>query len=229
MSKLNLDEAILVVVDFQEKILPAMNNKEEVEDKTAKLIRGCRILGVPIIATQQYTKGLGETVSSIKEALTAPIDEDIPAVEFKHVEKNTFSCMDEPNFREALIKSGREQVIVCGIESHVCVQQTALDMYEFGEDDYEEDEYEFNGEDANDNVVILIDRTEEDEDELVGSDFEVFLACDCVASRDEYDKEIAIKRMANEGIEIMTMESALFEMTKGAGNPKFKQISKTVK
>lgn len=232
MSKLNIEEAILVVVDFQDKLIPAMSNKEEVTEKTAKLIEGCRILGVPIIATQQYTKGLGETLDVIKDSLTKPIGDDVPATEFKHIEKKSFSCMDEPTFRDALIKTGREQVIVCGVESHVCVQQTVIDMYEYGdEDDYEEDTYEFDGEQEKDNVVILIDRsTDMDEDEdYMGTDFEVFLACDCVASRDEYDKKIALQRMSDMGIEMMTMESALFELTKGATNPNFKQISKTVK
>lgn len=229
MSKLDVNDAILVVVDFQEKILPAMKNNEEIAKKTAKLIEGCRTLGVPIIATQQYTKGLGETVGEIKDALTRPIGDDIPSIEFKHVEKKSFSCMDEPNFREALIKSGREQVIVCGIESHVCVQQTAIDMFEYGDEaEFEEDEYEFNGEDDNDNVVIYIDGIES-EGELAESEFEVFLACDCVGSRYDYDKETALKRMSDLGIEMMTMESALFEMTRGAENPKFRQISKIVK
>lgn len=238
MSRINLDEAILVVVDYQEKLLPAMNNKDEIAEKTAKLIQGCRILGVPILATQQYTKGLGETVDIIKNALTEPIGDDIPASEFKHVEKKSFSCMDEPDFRDALVKSGRDQVIVCGIEAHVCVQQTAIDLFDYGiDDDYVDydddgDEYSFDGEEEKDNVVILIDRPddgiEEDED-YTGLDFEVFLACDCVGSRDENDKNVAINRMSDIGIEMMTMESILFEMTRSAESPHFKQISKTVK
>ena len=231
MSKLNLDEAILVVVDYQERLLPAMNNKDEIAEKTAKLIKGCRILGVPILATQQYTKGLGETVEIIKNALTEPIGDVVPATEFKHVEKKSFSCMGEPNFRDALVKSGREQIIICGIESHVCVQQTVIDLYEYGdEDDYDEEEYAFDSEEENDNVVILIDRLEEeDEEDYTGTDFEVFLACDCIGSRDENDKKVAVNRMSDMGIEMMTMESALFELTGGAENPHFKQISKTVK
>ena len=232
MSKLNVDDAILVVVDYQEKLFPSMSGKEEAADRTAKLIKGCRILGVPIIATQQYTKGLGETIAELKNAMTEPIDEDIPETEFKYVEKKTFSCMDEPNFREALVKSGREQVILCGIESHICVQQTAFDLYEYGDDDeYDEDEYEFDGEKSSDNVVILIDRgADEDEDaDYAGTDFEVYLAADCVASRKEFDRDMAIKRMSDSGIEMMTMESILFEMTRGAENPAFKRISRTVK
>lgn len=234
MSKLNADDAILVVVDYQEKLFPSMDGKENAADKTAKLIKGCRLLGVPVIATQQYTSGLGETIDVIKNALTESIDDDIPAVEFRHIEKRSFSCMDEPNFREALIKSGREQVILCGIESHICVQQTALDLYEYGdEEEYDEEDYEYDTEKATnntDNVVILIDRNDDKyEEEYMGADFEVFLACDCIASRSEFDRDIAIKRMSDTGIELITMESALFEMTGSSENPVFRRISKTVK
>jgi nicotinamidase-related amidase len=233
MSKLNVDNAILVVVDYQEKLFPSMSNKEDLLDKTAKLIKGCRILGVPIIATQQYTKGLGDTIPELKKAMTEPIDDDVPETEFKYVEKKSFSCMDEPDFKDALIRSGREQVIICGIESHICVQQTALDLFEYGSDDeYDEDEYEFDAGHSTDNVVILIDRNndnEEDDDEYTGAEFEVFLACDCVSSRNENDKGVAIVRMNAEGIEMTTMESILFELTKAAANPAFKRISKVVK
>ena len=231
MSKLNVDDAILVVVDFQEKLYPAMSGKETAAQQTAKLIKGCRLLGIPIIATQQYTKGLGETIDDIKDALTVKLDENVQETEFKYIEKKTFSCMADPDFKEALIKSGREQVILCGIESHICVMQTAIDLYEYGdEDDYDEDTYEFDAENSKDNnVVVLIDRDDEEDEEYTGADFEVYLTCDCVTSRSEYDKDISIKRMSDMGMEMMTAESALFEMTHGSENPVFKQISKTVK
>ena len=227
MSRINVEEAILVVVDYQERLFPSMSCGEEAADNTAKLIKGCRILGVPIIATQQYTKGLGETIDIVKNALTETIDEDIPEAEFKHVEKKSFSCMGEENFKKALISSGKTQVIICGIEAHVCVQQTAFDLYDFYDD---EDDDESDEESLDNNVVVLHDRNNDDEDEFYeGLDFEVYLACDCVASRKEFDRDMAIKRMADSGIELMTMESILFEMTVGAENPAFKKISKTVK
>jgi len=75
-----------------------------------------------------------------------------------------------------------------------------------------------------------MDRNEEDDEDYDdGIDFEVFLACDCIASRKDFDRDMAIRRMADSGIEIMTMESILFEMTVGSENPAFKRISKTVK
>ena len=62
IKRLKKDDAILVVIDFQEKLMPAMYDRDDVEDKTARLIRGCKELGIPVIVTQQYTRGLGQTV-----------------------------------------------------------------------------------------------------------------------------------------------------------------------
>lgn len=117
-AKIRRDRAILVVVDIQEKLLPAIKKGEDIEEKAIMLIRGARILGVPILVTEQYPKGLGVTVNSIGEALG----------EFVPMEKTSFSIMGEPAFVEALKESGAEDVLICGIESHVCVQQSALDL-----------------------------------------------------------------------------------------------------
>jgi nicotinamidase-related amidase len=121
--KIEKEDAILVVIDFQEKLMPVMKNAQELEQKTVKLIKGCLVLGVPIILTQQYTKGLGDTIKSIKDAM---------GEYFLPIEKTTFSAMGEPNFVEVLEISGKRTVILTGIETHVCVQQTALDLLEEG-------------------------------------------------------------------------------------------------
>ena len=88
------------------------------------LLEGCRALGLPIIVTQQYTRGLGPTIPELLEAL--PQDAREP------VEKITFSCCEEPRFMERLEASGRQTVLLCGIEAHVCVAQTAVDLREAG-------------------------------------------------------------------------------------------------
>jgi len=121
--KIEKEDAILVAIDFQERLMPAMKNSLELEQKMVKLIKGCIVLGVPIISTQQYTKGLGETIESIKDAMG---DNFLP------IEKTSFSAMGEPNFVEVLEVSGKRTVILTGIEAHVCVQQTALDLIEEG-------------------------------------------------------------------------------------------------
>lgn len=120
--KIDRNDSVLVVIDFQEKLMPAIKANDELEKAVVKLIKGCRVLNVPIIVTQQYTKGLGETLPSIKEALG----------EFEPVEKTYFSCCGEPTYMEALEKTGKKTVIIAGIEAHICVQQTVLDLLEKG-------------------------------------------------------------------------------------------------
>ncbi|MGI6733361.1 MAG: hydrolase [Anaerovoracaceae bacterium] len=120
--RIRKEEAILVLIDFQERLMPAMKGSEELEEATVKLVKGCRILGVPILVTQQYTKGLGPTIPSIHDAIG----------EYEPIEKTAFSAMGEPVFVEKLKESKRKTVILAGIESHVCVLQTALDLIEEG-------------------------------------------------------------------------------------------------
>ena len=67
--KINREEAVLVLIDFQERLMPAMKGHDDLEEATIKLAKGCRILGVPVLVTQQYTKGLGPTIPGIDEAL----------------------------------------------------------------------------------------------------------------------------------------------------------------
>jgi len=124
MNGLNIDreDAVLVVIDFQEKMLPMIYEKEKLLDCTGRLIKGCRTLGVPILVTQQYTKGLGATVTEIAGALE----------NFTPFEKTTFSAMKEPDFVEALKKTGKNTVLLTGVETHICVQQTALALIEAG-------------------------------------------------------------------------------------------------
>jgi nicotinamidase-related amidase len=132
VQRLKKEDVVLVGIDFQERLMPAMKGKEELETTAVKLIKGCRILGIPVIMTQQYTKGLGPTVAAITDALTAPLGEEIAAAEFHPVEKTSFSAMGEPVFSETLEKLGRKTVVIAGIEAHVCVQQTVIDLLEKG-------------------------------------------------------------------------------------------------
>lgn len=132
VQRLKKEDTVLVGIDFQEKLMPAMKNNAELEEAAVKLIKGCRVLGVPAIMTQQYTKGLGQTVPAIAAALTEPIGEEVGRAEFQPVEKTSFSAMGEPVFVEALEKLGRKTVIIAGIEAHVCVQQTVIDLLEKG-------------------------------------------------------------------------------------------------
>ncbi|NLY70350.1 MAG: hydrolase [Clostridiales bacterium] len=124
MNKLmiNKEEAVLVLIDFQERIMPAMHNKEELEKTVERLVKGCKILDIPVVVTQQYTRGLGPTIPSLHEALG----------DYNPIEKTSFSAMGEPEFEKELKRLGRKTIILTGIETHVCVQQTALDLIDKG-------------------------------------------------------------------------------------------------
>jgi nicotinamidase-related amidase len=116
------DDVVAVVVDIQERLLPHIYHWEQTLQNCLKLIDGLQVLAVPMLVTQQYTKGLGNTDPSIVNKITG----------FSHVEKNTFSCCGEPAFLEKLSSFGKKCIIVCGIEAHVCVLQTCLDLLEEG-------------------------------------------------------------------------------------------------
>lgn len=121
-----LDRALscLVVVDVQARLLPAMAEPERVVRGVAALIGAALRLNVGVLATEQYAKGIGRTVPELAGLLP----------EDSFVEKIHFSAAAEPAFNERLAATGRRQAVVCGIEAHVCVLQTALGLKAQGYD-----------------------------------------------------------------------------------------------
>lgn len=119
--RIKREKAVAVAIDYQERLLPAMNDKDNLLKNSAKLLEGLKILGVPIYFTQQYTKGLGQTDERMRQA----------AGKEEYLEKIRFS-----GYREIAPKLEGPQVqpyvILCGIESHVCVLQTAMEFKEQG-------------------------------------------------------------------------------------------------
>lgn len=180
-KRLKRENCILVAVDYQEKLVPAMCDKENLIDKTARLIKGFDILGMPVIITEQYPKGLGSTIPEIKEVNSHA----------EIIEKNTFSAWDNAEFVDLVRKMRKPNAVVVGIEAHVCEQQTVIDMLEEG--------------------------------------YNVYVAADCVASRNEFDRDVAIERMRDAGAVITTYESILFDVLKWSKAEEFKQISALVK
>lgn len=114
---LDRNKTALLVIDIQERILKVMQNPEMVIENTLKLIRGFKTLSVPIIYTEQYPKGLGETAAELKTEL-----------EGEAIQKMSFSCSGAGDLFDEFKEKGFTQIVVCGIESHVCVQQTVLDL-----------------------------------------------------------------------------------------------------
>ena len=134
MGKLTIrkEDAVLVAIDFQVKLMANMDGKEKVEDTICRLIRGLRLFEIPILVTQQYTKGIGPTTPDVTAALTEKLSDNITETSFSLFEKNTFSAMREPAFAKALRETGKTTVILTGMETHICVLQTALDLVEAG-------------------------------------------------------------------------------------------------
>jgi nicotinamidase-related amidase len=115
---LDRQHTALLIIDIQERVHAVMRYRELVESNAHKLIRGCQLLNVPIFLTEQYPKGLGHTIASIRYALQATLP----------VQKMTFSCCGNEEIVTALQEKGIRQVVLAGIETHVCVMQTALDL-----------------------------------------------------------------------------------------------------
>lgn len=124
MTILNQNDSILMIIDVQERLLNAVYNLEMVERNTEILAKAASILNLPVFITEQYPKGLGTTVNNIKEAVQTA----------KYYEKTAFNALLEIDLLTELKKSSRKQVIICGIETHICVHQTAAGLIEQGFD-----------------------------------------------------------------------------------------------
>lgn len=123
--RLVIADSVAVLVDVQERLYPHIHEAPELGRSLAVLLQGLAVLGVPVVVTQQYTKGLGPTIPELQAVLdSSGLGRDGP------VEKIAFGCCDEPQFVSRLEALGRRQVIVAGVEAHVCVLQTVLGLLE---------------------------------------------------------------------------------------------------
>jgi nicotinamidase-related amidase len=170
------ENSALLVVDVQERLLSHIDGWQVVLDNVIWLVRVATKIGVPVMATEQYPKGLGHT--------NALLAKELPGTAI--VEKVHFSCA-AAQCMTGLPGADRGQVVICGIESHVCVLQTALELRWQGK--------------------------------------EVFVVGDSVGSRDPYNKELALQRMRQHGIEVVGREMVAFEWLRRAGTPLFKEVS----
>jgi isochorismate hydrolase len=116
------ENSIGLFIDIQDRLFPHMLDMEQVEQNLIALTTAFKVLEIPYLVTEQYTKGLGSTIQLLRIALG----------EYETIEKTTFSCCDEPVFMDAISAAGRKNIILCGIETHVCVLQTAIDLLEAG-------------------------------------------------------------------------------------------------
>ncbi len=121
-DRLDRKRCCLVVVDLQERFRDLIVGMDRVLDATDKLVRFSQHLDIPILVTEHYPRGLGVTVPELRN-LFHP---------FTALEKLHFSCAEDKGFMTALRDTGRDQIVLCGIESHVCVYQTACDLLRIG-------------------------------------------------------------------------------------------------
>ena len=119
---IDTDKTALVLIDIQGKLATVMHEKDSLFQNLRRLIQGARALSLPILWLEQIPEKMGPTAPEISELLTSE----------KPISKKTFSCYGEPAFRNALSALGRKQVLLAGIEAHVCVYQTAADLLENG-------------------------------------------------------------------------------------------------
>ncbi|MFV0554575.1 MAG: isochorismatase family protein [Mangrovibacterium sp.] len=120
--RITTENTIGLIIDLQEKLVPAMDGADFLLQQNETLIHGLQELGVPLLVSQQYTKGLGETVPRIQSILK----------DFNPIEKVEYSCYQVPEFVAKCNQLGAQNIIISGIESHVCVLLTAVDLKEAG-------------------------------------------------------------------------------------------------
>ena len=113
------EDTLALIVDFQERLVPAIDNQEMLLHNTEILMKGLRALNIPMLVTQQYTKGIGMTVPVLVDAI---------GEEFEYLDKITFSCADDEAILKRIEESGKRNIIICGIEAHICVLQTVIDL-----------------------------------------------------------------------------------------------------
>jgi nicotinamidase-related amidase len=174
---IDAERSQLLLVDLQEKMMPAIVDEATIIANCRWLLEAAQMIGVPVAAIEQYPKGLGPLLPTISELL--PPGAVAAKTRFSSVASG---CMTQ------LPGSDRAQVVVAGVEAHVCVLQTVLDLYQEGK--------------------------------------EVFVVADCVGSRHAIDREVALARMRQEGVRIVSREMVVFEWLGEGGTPLFKAVSK---
>ena len=118
-NTLQLTQSTLAIIDMQDAFRAKIPNFTEVANRIAVMVQGARLLGLPIIVTEQYPKGLGHTAPEILAVLPESLE---------IIEKTTFSSCGAQSFLTQLERSAAKQVLLCGIEAHICVNQTAHDL-----------------------------------------------------------------------------------------------------
>lgn len=119
---LSKEDTVFLIIDIQEKLAVVMKERERIVKNNLHLIELAKMIGVPVMVTEQYPKGLGTTVAEIRDAL--PL--------YRPIEKMTFDCCGQPAFLEDLKKHDKNSVVLTGMETHICVLQTCIGLLRSG-------------------------------------------------------------------------------------------------
>lgn len=200
---LELEQSQLVLVDYQQKLMPALLDSEAALANAIRLARMAGLLEVPAFVTEQYPSGLGPTVAPLKDALAETQHRVLAKMQFSAVEEGLGEWLRPPakpiagnarSLPKHLQKQGpapRDTIVIAGCEAHICLLQTALDLLE--------------------------------------DEFDVWVVTDACASRTERNRDAAYDRLAGAGAELVTTEMVAFEWLRTAEHPDFKAIQALIK
>lgn len=177
---INRRKTAFVLIDMQEKLVPAIHEKEQVISNANILLRVSEILDIPLMVTEQYPKGLGHTFKNIV----------VPRKKYL-IEKTNFSCFGSGAFINRVEELKVDSVVLFGVEAHVCVLETALDALK--------------------------------------SNYDAYVVADAVSSRTAQNKSIAVERMRQSGVFIVSTEMVAFQLLERADTQEFRCISRLIK
>lgn len=178
---LQLDETFLVVIDVQDKLARVMHERGALLDGCRRIVLCAQALGIPIVWTEQIPGKMGNTVPELRELM----GNDRPLA------KTAFSCCGDEGFVGSITDINRHQALLVGIETHVCVYQTAVDLIE--------------------------------------RDIQVDVVCDAVSSRTAANRQVGLDLIQRAGAGLTSVETAAFELMRGAEHPAFRDILKIIK
>lgn len=171
------EQSTLVLIDVQERLMPAIAHGEEVVDRCLTLATIAGLLGVPIVATEQLPEKLGHNLEDIRELCDQVISKD-------HFDACGDGLIDQ-------LPQGRQEIVISGCETHVCMLQTALSLLDAG--------------------------------------YTVWVVADATGSRNEFDRDVALDRLAQNGARIVTLEMVAFEWMKNSKHPHFRDVQNLIK
>ncbi len=174
---MNKNDSLLLIIDVQEHLAPAQESPRDVINGCAALLDIAKKLNVPFIVAEQNHNSFGPTMIDLRIVL----GDDVT-----YYEKDTFSCYKNDEIREKIKQSGKKQIVIAGLETHLCVLQTALDLQKEG--------------------------------------YEVFVAADACSSRNAMQSALGIQRLLHNGVDVVTVEMAIFEWLENSRSSEFKEV-----